>query len=218
MAEPEEEREQPSELNEEQAFEEGPASEEVVSEKTESGADREDVDAAKAEETENASGQESLEEALAEIDKYRDLALRAEAEMQNMQRRTARDIENAHKFGLERFLNNLLPVVDSLEKAIESAGQTDTEASKAMTEGLSLCHKLLLDVLGKENVEIIDPFGAPFDPNEHQAISMVENSEMEANSVCAVVQKGYKLNGRLVRAAMVMVTKPASGQSDGIED
>ena len=67
---------------------------------------------------------------------------------------------------------------------------------------------MLLDVLGKENIEIIDPLGAPFDPNEHQAMSMVENAEMEANSVSTVVQKGYKLNGRLVRAAMVMVTKP----------
>ena len=218
MAEPEEEREQPTEVNEEEAFKESPASEEVVDEKTESGAHGEDVEAEKADEPENTSVQESLEEALAETDKYRDLALRAEAEMQNMQRRTARDIENAHKFGLERFLNNLLPVVDSLEKAIESAGQTDSETNKAMTEGLSLCHKLLLDVLGKENVEIIDPFGAPFDPNEHQAMSMVENSEMEENSVCAVVQKGYKLNGRLIRAAMVMVTKPAPGQSDGVED
>ena len=218
MAEPGEERGQPSEVREEQASKEGPASEEVVDEKTESEANLEDANAEKADETQNASVEESLEEALAETEKYRDLALRAEAEMQNMQRRTARDIENAHKFGLERFLGNLLPVADSLEKAIESADQIDSEASKAMTEGLSLCHKLLLDVLGKENIEIIDPIGTPFDPNEHQAMSMVENSEMEANSVCEVVQKGYKLNGRLVRPAMVMVTKPVPAQSNEAED
>ena len=151
--------------------------------------------------------EDALEQALAELDNYRDIALRAEAEMQNMQRRTARDIENAHKFGLERFLQALLPVVDSLEKAVESADQAGGEAGEAIAEGVSLCHKLLLDVLGKENVEVIDPIGEPFDPNEHQAMSMVENPEMEPNSVFAVMQKGYKLNGRLVRAAMVMVTK-----------
>ena len=162
--------------------------------------------------------EDALEQALAELDNYRDIALRAEAEMQNMQRRTARDIENAHKFGLERFLQALLPVVDSLEKAVESAHQARGEAGEAIAEGVSLCHKLLLDVLGKENVEVIDPIGAPFDPNEHQAMSMVENPEMEPNSVFSVMQKGYKLNGRLVRAAMVMVTKSSGDATEERED
>ena len=120
---------------------------------------------------------------------------------------------SAHKFGLERFLQNLIPVVDSLEKAIEASEQAGTDASDAIAEGVSLCHKLLIDVLGKENVEVIDPMGEPFDPNEHQAMSMVENPDMEPNSVFAVVQKGYKLNGRLVRAAMVMVTKSPAADS-----
>ena len=135
-----------------------------------------------------------------------------------MQRRTARDVENAHKFGLERFLQNLLPVVDSLEKAIESTDQAGDDAGEAIAEGIVLCHKLLLDVLGKENIEVIDPVGAPFDPNEHQAMSMVENPDMEPNSVFSVVQKGYKLNGRLVRAAMVMVTKAPASSADEAED
>ena len=167
---------------------------------------------------EDLISEDALEQALAELDNYRDIALRAEAEMQNMQRRTARDIENAHKFGLERFLQALLPVVDSLEKAVESADQAGGEAGEAIAEGVSLCHKLLLDVLGKENVEVIDPIGAPFDPNEHQAMSMVENPEMEPNSVFSVMQKGYKLNGRLVRAAMVMVTKSSGDATEERED
>ena len=161
---------------------------------------------------------EELERALAEVDKLRDVTLRAEAEMQNMQRRTARDIENAHKFGVERFLQNLLPVVDSLEKAIESAEQAGGGAEEAIAEGVVLCHKLLLDVLDKEKIEVIDPIGEPFDPNEHQAMSMVENLDMEPNSVFAVVQKGYKLNGRLVRAAMVMVSKAPASQVDDVEE
>ena len=167
--------------------------------------------------SEEASGGE-LESALAEVDKLRDAALRAEAEMQNMQRRTARDVENAHKFGVERFLQSLLPVVDSLEKAIESAEQASGGAEDAIAEGVILCHKLLLDVLNKENIEVIDPIGEPFDPNEHQAMSMVENPDMEPNSVFAVVQKGYKLNGRLVRAAMVMVSKAPASQVDDAEE
>jgi molecular chaperone GrpE len=154
-------------------------------------------------------GDETLAVALLEVEKFRDLALRAEAEMQNLQRRTARDVENAHKFGVEKFVLNMLPVVDSLEKAIESTGDKDD----AIAEGLRLCHKLMVDTLSKEGVEIIDPVGEPFDPNEHQAMSMVENPDMEPNSVLAVVQKGCKLNGRLVRPAMVMVTKAPAEQS-----
>jgi molecular chaperone GrpE len=164
---------------------------------------------------ESQSPEEALQMALEDVSHFKDLAMRAEAEMQNMQRRTARDVEHAHKFGLERFLQNLIPVVDSLEKAIEASEQAKTDTSDAIAEGVSLCYKLLIDVLGKENVEIIDPAGEPFDPNEHQAMSMVENPDMEPNSVFAVVQKGYKLNGRLVRAAMVMVTKaPATNSED----
>ena len=154
------------------------------------------------------SGDEALAVALLEVEKFRDLALRAEAEMQNLQRRTARDVENAHKFGVEKFVLNMLPVVDSLEKAIESTGDN----VDVIAEGLRLCHKLMVDTLTKEGVEIIDPVGDPFDPNEHQAMSMVENPDMEPNSVLAVVQKGCKLNGRLVRPAMVMVTRAPADQ------
>lgn len=169
--------------------------------------DATDSDAAESGQEEELSPEAALEHALEEVARFKDLALRAEAEMQNMQRRTARDVENAHKFGVEKFLQNLIPVVDSLEKAVESAEQAKDGTVDAIAEGVSLCYKLLVDVLARENVDIIDPTGEPFDPNEHQAMSMVENPDMEPNTVFAVVQKGYKLNGRLVRAAMVMVTK-----------
>ena len=156
---------------------------------------------------EEASAEEQLEAALLEVTTFRDVALRAEAEMQNVRRRTERDIENAHKFGIERFLQKLLPVVDSIEKAVESTEQDGRDEKDPVVEGIRLCHKLLLDVLDKEHIEQLDPLGEPFDPNAHEAMSVVENPDMEPNSVFAVVQKGYKLNERLVRPAMVMVTK-----------
>ena len=178
----------------------------------------EDIRQEESEETAAASesGTPTLEErlsvALEEVGRFKDVALRAEAEIQNMRRRTARDVENAHRYGLERFLRNLLPVVDSFEKAIETSGSVSDEAGRgdatvAVVEGVRLCHKLLMDVFGKEGVEVVDPLGEPFDPNVHQAMSVVENPDMEPNSVFAVVQKGYRLNGRLVRPAMVMVTR-----------
>ena len=127
--------------------------------------------------------------------------------MQNVLKRTAREVENAHKYGLERFIQNLLPVVDSLEKAAEASTPDQSEASDTAIEGINLCCKLLVDVLEKEGIKAIDPSGEPFDPSEHQAMSMVENSDLEPNSIAAVVQKGWKLNERLVRPAMVMVVK-----------
>ena len=161
------------------------------------------------------SPKQTLAKALAEVEKLRDSWQRAEAEMQNMRRRTTRDIENAHKYALEQFLKSLLPVFDSLEKATEkaaeAAGQAEPGAGDANAEGVGLCYKLLVDVLEREGVEIVDPVGQPFDPKEHEAMSMVENPDMEPGSVSAVVQKGFKLNGRVIRAAMVMVTRAPGG-------
>ncbi len=159
--------------------------------------------------------QAQLQKASEEVEGFKDAALRAQAEMENVRRRSAKDLENAHKYGLERFVNNLLPVIDSLEKAIESAAQAEQEgANKAVIEGVGLCHKMLVDVLIKEGVVVVDPMGEPFDPKVHQAMSVVENPDVEPNSVVAVVQKGYTLNERLVRAAMVMVSKDVSPQID----
>ena len=149
-----------------------------------------------------------------EASKFKDVALRAEAEMENVRRRATRDVENAHKFGQEKLIQNLLPVVDSLEKAIEAAEQVGAEdaASKAILEGVGLCLKMQLDVLTKQGLVCIDPHGEPFDPNKHQAISMVENPDVEPNSVVTVIQKGYTLNDRLVRPAMVMVSKASAAE------
>ena len=155
-------------------------------------------------------------QAIQDADKFRDAALRAEAEMQNVRRRAEREVEHAVKYGVEKILQNLLPVMDSLEKAIESAEQAgaDTEATQAIIEGMGLCQRLFLDVLTNEGVAVVDPHGEPFNPNLHQAISMVENAEVEPNSVVAVVQKGYQLNSRLVRPAMVMVAKSTNRSID----
>ena len=164
-----------------------------------------------ADSAEDLSIEEQLEKALEDVSKLRDVALRAEAEMQNIRRRAERDVEHAYKFGVEKLIQNLLPVVDGIEKAVEETEKAGVEEDDAVVEGFKLCQKLMLDVLQRENVEVVDPIGAPFDPNEHEAMSMVENPDMEPNSVFAVVQKGYKLNSRLVRPAMVMVSKAPAG-------
>ncbi|MCB1645618.1 MAG: nucleotide exchange factor GrpE [Pseudomonadales bacterium] len=158
-----------------------------------------------------AAAEQAREEAM----KFRDMALRAEAEMENLRRRTEREVEHAVKFGAEKLVQNLLPVVDSLEKAIESTQQVEaSDATKAIIEGMGLCQKMFLDILGKEGVQVVDPHGEPFDPNLHQAMSMVENPDVEPNTVVVVVQKGFQLNGRLVRPAMVMVSKGVSPKID----
>jgi molecular chaperone GrpE len=139
-----------------------------------------------------------------------DAALRAQADAQNVQRRSEQDVEKARKFALDRFAAELLPVVDNLERALEAASGDD-EAIKPIAEGVELTLKSFQDVLAKFNIEVVDPEGEPFDPNLHQAMSMIENPDVEPNSVIAVMQKGYTLNGRLVRPAMVMVSKAVGG-------
>lgn len=146
-----------------------------------------------------------LQEELAQL---KDAALRAQAEAQNTQRRAEMDVEKARKFALESFSKELLPVVDNLERALESV-PADNPDVKPFAEGVELTLKSLLDALGKFKIEAVDPEGEPFDPQLHQAMSMVENPEVEPNTVIAVMQKGYTLNGRLVRPAMVMVSKAA---------
>ena len=150
-----------------------------------------------------------------EIAALKDQALRGQAEAENVRRRAARDVENAHKFALEKFASDLLPVIDSLEKAVESAQQGAEgadSAAKAIGEGVELSLKLFHDVLEKAGVNRIYPAGEPFDPQLHEAMAMVENPDAEPSSVLDVMQAGYALNGRLVRAAMVVVSKaPADG-------
>ncbi|WP_104204877.1 nucleotide exchange factor GrpE [Billgrantia saliphila] len=146
---------------------------------------------------------EELEQSLAEA---KDQALRAAAEAQNVRRRAEQEAEKARKFALERFVKELLPVVDSLEKALEAMGEDATEAHR---EGVAMTLKMQQDVLAKFGVETLDPTAEPFDPQFHEAMAMVPNPELEPNSVMEVVQKGYTLNGRLVRPAMVVVSQAA---------
>lgn len=155
---------------------------------------------------------EALEEAQAAVVAAKDQALRAQAEAENVRRRAQRDVEHAHKFALERFANELLPVVDSMEKSIEAASG-DADAA-AIVEGVELSLKLALAAMEKSGLTRIDPHGEPFDPEFHEAMSMLESADAEPGSVLHVLQKGYTLNGRLVRAAMVMVAKaPAVDES-----
>ena len=144
----------------------------------------------------------------AQLKDARDQVLRAQAEMQNVRRRAELDVEKAHKFALEKFVKELLPVVDSLEKAVEStAGQAGDEALASIREGVEMTLGLFVNGLQKFKVAQLNPVGEPFDPQVHEAMSMVPAPGAEPNSVVAVVQKGYTLNERLVRPAMVVVAK-----------
>ena len=139
-----------------------------------------------------------------------DRALRAQAELENVRRRMARDIENAHKFALERFVSELLPVRDSLELGLAAAAEAaaDEGASAAhIAEGVELTLRMFEQAMDKFGIRSIDPAGEPFDPEFHQAMTMQESDAAESGTVLNVVQKGYLLNGRLVRPAMVIVAK-----------
>jgi len=128
--------------------------------------------------------------------------VRAQAELDNVRRRAEREVANAHRYGQEKLMTSLLPIVDSLEQALQIAAE-----DAAMKEGLELTMKLFLDVLQKYDVQQIDPMGAPFDPQEHEAMSMQEAPDAPPNTVLTVFQKGYKLNDRLIRPARVIVSK-----------
>ena len=146
-----------------------------------------------------------------DIERLNDRTLRAQADAQNVKRRAEQEMEKARKYALERFAGELLPVVDNLERALEAASGDD-EAIKPIAEGVELTLKSFQDVLRKFQVEPVDPVGEPFDPQRHQAMSLIDNPDAEPNTVLAVMQKGYTLNERLLRPAMVVVSKaPAKG-------
>ncbi|KAA5922193.1 nucleotide exchange factor GrpE [Pantoea sp. Bo_2] len=139
----------------------------------------------------------------------RDAQLRAQAEVENIRRRAEMDVEKAHKFALEKFANELLPVIDSLERALEVANKEDPQLA-SMIEGIELTLKGLLGAVRKFGVEVVGETGVPFNPEVHQAMSMMESEEFEPNHVMLVMQRGYTLNGRLLRPAMVAVSKAKS--------
>lgn len=152
----------------------------------------------------------ALEAMLAEEQqRARDSLLRAKAEMENMRRRSEQDIEKAHKFSLERFAGELLPVIDNLERALEMSDKSNTELASAI-EGIELTLKSLLDAVHKFGLNVVGEIYVPFNPEVHQAMTMLESDEHEPNQVIMVMQKGYTLNGRLIRPAMVAVSKVKS--------
>ena len=146
-----------------------------------------------------------LEDAKGRAEENWNKLLRIQAEQDNLRKRSQRDIENAHKYALEKFVNELLPVKDSLELGLSAAGG-EGEIEK-IRQGTELTLKMFSDVLAKFGVEEVDPVGEKFDPEHHQAMSVQENADLPPNSVLAVMQKGYLLNDRLVRPAMVVVSK-----------
>ena len=164
-----------------------------------------------------SEAQAALEDSRAEAGSLKDQALRAVAEADNVRKRADRSIENAHKYALERFVNDLLPAVDSFERAVDATADLKAsagEAVSAMAEGMKLSLKLLMEAMQRQGIEVVDPIGAPFDPNLHEAMSMIENPEAEPGSVIEVFQKGYTVNGRLVRAARVIVAKEPAPQGE----
>jgi molecular chaperone GrpE len=147
-----------------------------------------------------------IEALKAEVAAAKDQVLRSAAEMHNIRRRAEQDVEKAHKFALDRFAGDIVNVADNLERALATIDQSD-EKQKIVVEGVELTLKSLIDTLAKHGVQQIDPKGEPFNPQQHEAIAMVPNPAMEPNSVMEVMQKGYLLNGRVIRPARVVVTK-----------
>ncbi len=144
-----------------------------------------------------------LEQAQAKASENWDQFIRTKAEMDNLRRRNVKDLENAHKFGIEKFVNELLPVVDSMV-----LGLTVEDASaESLREGMELTMNMLGKMLEKLGIEEIDPLNEKFDAARHQAMTMQPSDEVEPNTVLAVMQKGYSLNERLIRPAMVIVSK-----------
>lgn len=155
----------------------------------------------------------ALSEAQATIKEQQDSVLRARADVENARRRAEMEVEKARKFALERFAGELLPVVDNLERAIELT-DGENEAVKPLLEGVEMTHKNFLSTIEKFGLSLIDPQGETFNPDLHQAMSMQESADHAPNTVMAVMQKGYQINGRLLRPAMVMVSRAPSGGVD----
>jgi len=150
-------------------------------------------------ETQLAKAQETIKD-------YWDQMMRLRAEIDNNRKRAERDIESAHKYALKSFVENLLPVIDSMEMG-QTAASADNATLESIREGTALTMNMLIHVMEKNGLEQIDPLGENFDPEKHQAISMIEAEGAAPNTVVDVMQKGFLLNDRLVRPAMVVVAK-----------
>ncbi len=168
-------------------------------------------------ETDGAPGAESsdaaeLTAARAALEEQRELHLRAVAEIDNLRKRSAREIDNARRFAIERFASELLAVIDSLEMGLASGA-----SAEALLEGSEATLRLLTSSLEKAGVEVVDPEGQNFDPELHEAMTMQPSETAEPGSVLTVIQKGYTLNGRLLRPARVVVAAEPPPPSDADE-
>ena len=160
--------------------------------------------------------QVKLEEALAKADDYYDQLLRNKAELDNVRKRSQRELENAHKYAVEKFVNALLPVIDGIEMG-KQAAETVTDVDQ-LKQGIDMSITMFQQLLEKFEIESINPEGDNFDPELHQAMSIQESADVPPNSVMAVMQKGYTLAGRLLRPAMVMVSKAPVAASEENEE
>jgi molecular chaperone GrpE len=157
--------------------------------------------------------QQELDETKAKAEENWNEYLRACAELENTKRRMQRDIESAHKFAVEKFIVELLPVKDSLEMGLNASKENNGNIEK-LIEGMELTLKMFSDAVNKFGVEVLDPIDQPFNPEFHQAMSMQESNVKPQNTVLAVMQKGYTMHGRLVRPAMVVVSKGPANPAD----
>ncbi len=163
-------------------------------------------EAAEVEADEEESIEQQLEKAQETIKDYWDQMMRLRAEIDNNRKRAERDLENAHKYALKNFVEALLPIVDSLEMG-QTAAEADNATLVSIREGSALTMNMFIQVLERNGLEQIDPLGEKFDPEKHQAMSMIEKEDAETSTIIEVMQKGFLLNDRLVRPAMVVVAK-----------
>ena len=163
-------------------------------------------EASDSDEVSGESLDEQLQKAQATIKDYWDQMMRLRAEIENNLKRAERDLENAHKYALKNFVEDLLPIVDSMEMG-QAAAAADNATLESIREGSEMTMSMFVQVMQKNGLETVDPMGEKFDPEKHQAISMQEIEGAESNSVVEVMQKGFVLNDRLIRPAMVVVAK-----------
>ncbi|ANP77354.1 MULTISPECIES: nucleotide exchange factor GrpE [Vibrio] len=163
-------------------------------------------DAADEQESKIAQLEAALLSSESKVKEQQDSVLRAKAEVENMRRRTEQEVDKARKYALNKFAEGLLPVIDNLERAVQAA-DAENEAVKPILEGVELTHKTFVDTVAKFGLTEINPEGEAFNPEFHQAMSIQESPDHESNTVMFVMQKGYELNGRVIRPAMVMVAK-----------
>ena len=181
---------------------------------------QEDAVVEETQQTESSQELDPLEEAIARVqeleeqlktqieeaaNKEQDILLRSRAEIENLRRRTEQDVEKAHKFALEKFSKDILNTIDNLERALATPANKEDEGVKALFDGVELTLKELVSTVGRFGVEAVGIVGETFNPDLHQAISMQPAEGFESNQISVVLQKGYTLNGRVIRPAMVMV-------------